>query len=531
MGIFSDRCESCGARVKKRARVCSQCGTPAPGGWWKCPACDEWVGNDSKFCWNCKTPLHPEDRADMAGGVWQHPASLLAQRFEVGDMYILLKKGLSVQQGTLALLLDGGAVKDVLKAGRHNLDSLGHRINHWGDPPPRSAVLINAGDTVLPLRVGSLRSAEEMEVEFYGEAVLRFVPGDAALFMNNLMKDQRELTFADLAERLQGDIRYALENMCNSSTIEDLVKDPQRRLRLEDELSVVLKRTLKSIGFVLAALSGAEFSGKAYELLRQQAEDVEVKRREAEFNARLRDVLRADRMHAMKDEDDFAAYAAQLAQERDISAMHRDQEVALLKEQFRQELAAKSSDFVRTEATRDTEFKLDLARREDAYRWEKQRGDAAVKLEIEDAEVSKTLEWREKKERLSREHEEGMRRIEREDDTARAKAFQGLDPIALIAAIGDGERGRRLLELLRDRRFEGKTAEEILAMQTEASPAVADALRRLEEARQIRAENDVARQKQIMDEAAERLERVLREAMNTTSDAAKRPGGDTHIIR
>jgi len=60
---------------------------------------------------------------------------------------------------------------------------------------------------------------------------------------------------------------------------------------------------------------------------------------------------------------------------------------------------------------------------------------------------------------------------------------------------------------------------------------VADALRRLEEARQIRAENDVARQKQIMDEAAERLERVLREAMNTTSDAAKRPGGDTHIIR
>ena len=216
---------------------------PGAWRWWKCPGLRRnGVGNDSKFCWNCKTPLHPEDRADMAGGVWQHPASLLAQRFEVGDMYILLKKGLSVQQGTLALLLDGGAVKDVLKAGRHNLDSLGHRINHWGDPPPRSAVLINAGDTVLPLRVGSLRSAEEMEVEFYGEAVLRFVPGDAALFMNNLMKDQRELTFADLAERLQGDIRYALENMCNSSTIEDLVKDPQRRLRLEDELSVVLKR-------------------------------------------------------------------------------------------------------------------------------------------------------------------------------------------------------------------------------------------------------------------------------------------------
>lgn len=531
MGIFSDRCEVCGKRVKRRARFCSQCGGQAPGGWWKCPACGEWVGNESGFCWNCKTSLHPEDRDAMAGGVWQHPATVLAQRFEVGDLYKLLEKGLNVQQGTLAIILDGGAVKDVLKAGRHDLNSLAHRVNHWGDPPPRSAVLINSGDTILPLRVGSLRTAEEINVEFYGEAVLRFIPGDARQFMENLMKDSRQLSFNDLAQRLESEIRYALENVCNAATIEDLVKDPQRRLRLEDEMADILKQTLRAIGFQLIALSGAEFTGKEYEELRARAGDLEIKRRELEFDARLREVLQGDRMHALKNEQDFELYAAQLAQERDVSAMHRDQEVVMLKERFRQELIADTKQFDRTEATKDIELRLDLARREDAYRWERQRGDAAVKLENEDDEVRKALEWREIKEGLDRKHDEESRRIDREDEIARAKAFHGLSNAALIAAIGDGERGQRLLALIHDQRFAGHSAEEILAMQAAESPAVADALRRLEEARQIRAESDGAERKRLMDEAAERLERVLREAMRTTAEAAKNPGGETHIIR
>ena len=532
MGIFSDKCQSCGANVKKRARVCSQCGAMAPGGWWKCPTCSEWVGNESRFCWNCKTPLHPEDRDFIAGGTWQHPASLLAQRFEVGDLYILLKKGLQVQQGTLAILLDGGAAKDVLKAGKHNLDSLAHRINHWGSPPPRSVVLIHSGDTIIPLRVTSLRTAEDLEVEFYGEAVLRFVPEDARLFMENLMQDQRDLPFAGLADRLQGEIRYAVENICNSSTIEDLIKDPQRRLRLEDEMAEILKRTLKSIGFELVALSGAEFSGKEYEQLRQKAGDIEVQRRNAEFDARLREILQEDRMHVLKTEQDLQLYAAQLAQERGVADLHRDQEINMLREKFRQQLAANQSEFTRSEATKDIELRLDLARREDAYRWEKERGDASVRLENEDAEVRKALEWRAEKERLQRIHEEDSRRISREDEIARAKAFQGLDLSALIAAIGDTERSKMLLQLQRDKRYEGRSAEEILAMQASESPAVAEALRKLAEAQQIRAENDNAERKRILDADAERLERVLQEALRTTAEAAKHPGGgETHIIR
>ena len=509
MGIFSVRCEKCGENVKKRARACSQCGTPTPGGWWKCPGCGKWVGNASKFCWNCKAALHPEEREMMASGVWQRPGALLAKRFDVANLSVLKKKGLQVQEGTIALVLDGGKFKHILKPGLHNPASLAHWINNWGSPPPRTVILLDSGEVVLPLRVESLRSAEELEVEFYGEAILRFIPGQAREFVANLMKDERELSFEELSARLGGEIRYAVENTCNASNIEDLVKDPERRLRLEDEISTVLKRTLRAIGYELVALSGAEFSGKEYEMLRRRQGDVEVRRREAEFDARMREILQGDRMHVLKDEHDLETYAALLAQERGVSEVHRDQELVALKAAFRRAEEAKNA----------------------AHESDVKKVAAATDVHIQDMKAESALAKLARIQELERHDEEERGRIEREADAARIKAFAGHDMTTLIAAIGDPERAGRLLALQREKRYEGRTAEEILAIQVSESPDVADALRRRNEAEQIRAERDNADHKKLLDEAADRLERVLHEAMKTTAEAARHPSGNTQVIR
>ena len=103
MGLFADKCQAlidvdtgkalsgqaleaarknrkakrCGYRVKKAAKGCSKCGSPAPGGWTRCPKCGKWVGNESDFCWHCRTALHPADRTTLSDGIWQKPAGVL----------------------------------------------------------------------------------------------------------------------------------------------------------------------------------------------------------------------------------------------------------------------------------------------------------------------------------------------------------------------------------------------------------------------------------------------------------------------
>ncbi|MDD4103108.1 MAG: zinc ribbon domain-containing protein, partial [Kiritimatiellae bacterium] len=232
MGIFSDGCEAlidpqtgralggealaqakldpkwprCGNRVRKAARFCNKCGLPAPGGWWKCPSCNKWIGNDARYCSHCNTPLFPEERAVMAGGVWRKDAGMFAQRFEIGDVKRLLQDDLLVQEGTVAVVLDGGHVHGILGSGRHNPDSLAHKINWFGDPPPRSVVMADAGDVSLPLRVEGLRTAEHHPIEFYGEVILRFgnSKATALALLENGLKDRRHLTYANLSESLQG---------------------------------------------------------------------------------------------------------------------------------------------------------------------------------------------------------------------------------------------------------------------------------------------------------------------------------------
>jgi hypothetical protein len=194
MGLFSDRCEAlidvstrrvlsgdalaqarqnpesprCNNHVRKAARFCNRCGSSAPGGWWKCPQCKKWVGAEANFCWNCKAALHPETRNAIADGVWQRQPGTFVRRVEVAELRRLMEKGLIIEIGTVALLMEAGQIKAVLEPGRHTLETIGRKLlGLFATPAPQTVVLADAGDVVLPLRFNDLRTREELKVECY----------------------------------------------------------------------------------------------------------------------------------------------------------------------------------------------------------------------------------------------------------------------------------------------------------------------------------------------------------------------------
>ncbi len=357
MGLFHDICPKCGNKVPKRARFCSVCGEGAPGGWTKCPGCGKWVGNDSEHCPCCNYPLHPSDRVDIAGGVWDREPGMFAQRFELADVSRVAKDGLLIQEGTVAILLDGGREVQVLGPGRHRPEGLLRSINWFGNPPPRSAVMVDSGDLVFRVDFPAsaapggedgvhripLRSAEDLPVGATAEITLRFDPSKAGDFIANFMKQSRAVSSGDLCNWLYAEAVSAVKDLCLQSSIEDLVKDPDRRERFEDAISRALKEPMSRCGLSLVRAGAVEFCGEAYEDMRAKYGDLELERRKAEFQKKQLELIAGQDSMMLEEErrgksveearakiaHDAAEYLAQLAQEKGLSEISRDSEMQI----------------------------------------------------------------------------------------------------------------------------------------------------------------------------------------------------------
>jgi len=534
MGIFSDKCRAlidpntgncltgealekakqdpkwptCGYRVKKAARRCSKCGAPSPRGWRKCPSCGKWVGVESGHCWSCGTNLHPDDQVAMADGHWQKPVGVLARRVDVGDVKQLLHKGkIIVEEGSSAILLQGGKFKDLLQAGVHTLDSLGRRINNWGDPPPRVVVMVDSGDLVFPIRVEDLRSSEDFPVELYAEAVIRLCPGgkQAHAFMENVFKDSRELSFEDFEDLLKNEIRYAVKNTCNTSTVEDLFRDPLLRSRIEDELSQVMKVSQERYGFTVIRVSSAEFSGKEYEMLRQKNSEVEIKRRQIEFDEKLRQLLSKENMEKFSSEAELEEYVAQLAQEKEVKDEHRDQELSLLKLAHRGEVDVVEAEQAMAAEMAKTSHDIGVKLKWDDYGRGKLVEDAKAEAEVDRI----WLKVRQEKEELKRKQlEEEMNLLE------------GKDLQTLLAVLPE-EKHASLLKLNERLMTKGLSQEQILALAAKDNPELAAVLLEQTRLEAKDRDKDWEERKKLLDEQAERLEKVMTKALESKSPDIK----------
>ena len=125
---------------------------------------------------------------------------------------------------------------------------------------------------------------------------------------------------------------------------------------------------------------------------------------------------------------------------------------------------------------------------------------------------------------------EEKRRQKREDLAERAKIVKDLDIKSLIATIDAEGKREQLLEMFREQEKTGRSVEELLAMEAGRSPEAARALVEMARISREDMEKEFKERKILSDENADRLERLMTKALETTSDAAKHPG-NTYINR
>ena len=431
----------CGHSVPKKARVCSKCGSRAPGGWVKCPVCHEWIGNESRFCPHCNHPIHPEERIDFAGGIWDHDAGLFAQRFEIEDAAKILKQGIHVQEGTVAVLLDSGKESGILGPGRHNADGTLRKINWFGNPPPRSVIMVDSGDVVFKLDIDGLHTADEDIIRMVAEVTLRFVPSRADDFIANYMKDAREVAYDEVGDMLRSESEYAAQNLCVKTNVEDLVKDPLRRESFEDELSRTLRDLLKRRGLELVRVGSVDFISADYEALREKYGELEKARRQFEYDQKLMELAASkeiaviadehagidrsneDKEFTKKKEQELDEYMAQLAQEKDIAEIDRIEEMKIVKMASAGKLSAKEAALALSELQQGH-----------AYRMAEIANKLEIDLTLNNYDRDEQIRQAEQKAKLA-----DFNRAEAEKDAASAIVVYGTKVVGMAKADAEAE--------------------------------------------------------------------------------------------
>lgn len=534
----------CGRPVKTKANFCSKCGGAAPGGWWRCGGCGKHIGNESKTCPHCGREQNPSLRLDLSDGSWRKDEEVFAERFELSDVAPLMEKGLNIQESQCAILLEGGAVVDVLYAGFYQAADIAAKE----EPPAgdRSIVMVDNSEFVLPVCVEAIRTSDDIEANLHAVISLRFDAANAKEFMCNLMGSSlylrndtvtASLAYDEIAHCILQDVDASAREFCNKQSVVELFKSADVRLRLENHIAERLVRNLGSIGMRFIRLKEVEFESEVFDKLRDMSGQVEAKRREIEFMQRADELANdATRREAMS-EYEMEDYMNQLAHEKGIKDELRLQELermrgvwAAEKERIEQlhrnDLADLQQEGELGRDLRRTEHEEELRklrhRRELERRVAEQNSSLEfMKVETQIQEIK--LEIEKKRTAAEQEATESWLKIKQQKQIFNQnqkiemiRAVSGADMRALLMAEEDPEKREHLLRL-HEQEMQSKMTPELLlaAAAARGNPAAAEALSHMNREQLAAIERSKAENREVYEHMLQMNERMFSQATDS----------------
>ena len=380
----------CNHRVNTQARFCSKCGAPAPGGWWKCSGCGEYIGNDSTSCPHCGKVQSLEVRQNFSNGMWLKDEDVIAEFIDLEDVALKLKNGLSVLVNQCCVFLAGGKIVEVLEAGSYSDEQLKAMAAPYGGN--RGVIMIDRAEFPVSVNVEKIRSKEDMLSDLHITLTLRLDSLNVNQFLQNFISGGLTLakgsfssvvTYDEIARNVQQFSDALAREFCVSKEIKELFCNAETRKGIEEYIETELFSHLKSAGMTLVRLGEVEFESEVFERLRETSGDIEVKRRELEFMTRINELTYDTRKQELLSESQMEDLVREFAKDKKI----KEELLAEEMEQLQKNRALKK-------AILEVEQKCDI---EDALlKRESQSRLHKLKIELEEQQAlhSKQLELR-----------------------------------------------------------------------------------------------------------------------------------------
>ncbi len=424
------RCPNCNSEVSESTPFCPSCGNSLYA---LCVECGAPVEPVAKFCGNCGAKL-TQDTQPIKQMRWMCGPGELARRVEERDLEGIVRKGLIVEHGTRAVLLQEGRLAGTLDPDCYNISTFKKRFMSFDFNVPATVILLQAADIDLNFEIPRLLSKEDVELSVQCKLVQGIEKPE--FFFTNLLRQRQVFTKSDLQGFLQQEITNVLQPLIRAESVKDLYANVPLRKNIEQALESDMRVTLERNGLRLIQLRFIDYLSDTLEKVRSQnpddfvaveAEELEQKRRELATTILSRETM--EELKRRRVEADKYNYLVELDKEK------------LLTDQEKRELADSLEDYDLTRKFFVNKTKL----------LNNQKCERLINEFRRDEEwKDKELKFREKRERnkLFDEFKKTIlenQRIEQDNKAAYIKQLEERGPDALIAGM-DPERVREYLE-------------------------------------------------------------------------------------
>ncbi|HBJ35007.1 MAG TPA: hypothetical protein DDZ51_09650 [Planctomycetaceae bacterium] len=163
--------------------------------------------------------------AELNNNRWLPGVEDFATRVEVSDLTGFFSQSLTIEPGTLAMMLENGQSIGEVHPGQYTLKTLGDKLAFWSRKSI-SAILTRESEVFIELNCESLPTQEFLQVDVVVRLGVRI--DDVALFQKNLLGSKPSLSMTDLQAILLPITRQALWETVGRLSIRDLTSQQAR---------------------------------------------------------------------------------------------------------------------------------------------------------------------------------------------------------------------------------------------------------------------------------------------------------------
>lgn len=260
------KCPNCGKDVAANASYCGNCGFRLASDTRRCGACGAENRGDAQYCGRCGRSLDQAEQPEILAHRWARREQDFAVRIESADLKGFLKRGIKVEPGTNAMVIERGATRGTFPPGEYTLGTVGQRVRDWftGDIPERVTVLlVSVTATDLEFNLGGRFTSDPLPI---GLALrLQVEVEEPGKFLVNVLRGNERLSLDDIRQYLYPEVTAVADRWLRQHTLEQLTGDLSQLAQLELALEEALRTTFSQTGLRFLQMRTIELNLEPYE--------------------------------------------------------------------------------------------------------------------------------------------------------------------------------------------------------------------------------------------------------------------------